>query len=103
MVRSAIVEMDMLSMADCNGNGIPDSNDILDGEGDVNGNLVPDDCDCLSDINGDQTVGVDDLLIAIGAWDHTSSPGHSGDVNWDGTVDVTDILTIIDAYGACGN
>ena len=103
MVRSAIVEMDMLSMADCDGNGIPDSNDVLDGEQDINGNLIPDACDCLSDINGDQTVGVDDLLLAIGAWDQSGVPGMSGDVNWDGSVDVTDILAIIDAYGTCEN
>ena len=103
MVRSAIVEMDMLSMADCDGNGIPDSNDVLDGEQDINGNLIPDACDCLSDINGDQTVGVDDLLLAIGAWDQSGVPGMSGDVNWDGSVDVTDILAIIDAYGTCDN
>ena len=103
MVRSAVIEMDMLSMADCNGNGIPDSNDVLDGANDINGNLIPDGCDCLSDIDGDQEVSVNDVLAALSSWGQSSIPGLNGDVTWDGQVDVNDILAIIDDYGPCGN
>ncbi|MCH2133129.1 MAG: hypothetical protein MK116_05195 [Phycisphaerales bacterium] len=101
LVRSAIFEMDMGTMADCNGNGIPDSNDVLNGAADINGNLVPDECDCLSDIDGDQQVSVDDVLEVLSAWNTSGVPGLNGDVTWDGQVDVNDILAVIDAYGPC--
>jgi hypothetical protein len=92
--------------ADCNGDGIADYGQILDGTyDDANSNGVPDccedgeDCDpCRSDLDGDGHVAVNDLLIVIAQWG-SSEP--LGDVNLDGTVDVKDLLMVIKAWGVC--
>jgi hypothetical protein len=47
------------------------------------------------DPSGDGLVGVDDLLIVIGAWD---SNGPSGDVDHDGIVGVNDLLIVLEAW-----
>lgn len=98
-VRAAIVELDPLSIIDCNGNGVPDSNELLAGAPDVNGNLILDECECLADVNGDELVDVDDLLVVLAAWGQTGSPGLPGDADWSGVVDVADILIVLDAWG----
>lgn len=56
--------------------------------------VAPETNDCPADLDGDGTIGVNDVLQLIGAW-NTSA----GDVNGDGTTDVSDILAILDAYG----
>ena len=53
---------------------------------------------CPSDLDGNGDVGVDDLLILIGAWGDTSGPA---DINNDRIVDVNDMLELIGAWGSC--
>ena len=54
-------------------------------------------CAC-SDIDGDGTVGVADLLAVLAAWGHL---GGVGDVTGDGLVDVADLLTVLADWGPC--
>jgi hypothetical protein len=100
-VHSAVIELPLIALVDCNENGIPDSNEILDGAADVNGNWVPDECDCLADLSGDRIVNVPDLLEVLDSWGSDVDAGDRGDVNWDGVVDVGDLLSVIGAFGRC--
>ena len=91
---------------DCNNNGVIDLIDILDGTlADANGNGIPDSCEptCESDVNGNGAVDVDDLLSVISQWG--ACPGMpapcSGDIDFDGSVDVSDLLGVINAWGNC--
>lgn len=58
---------------------------------------------CPSDINGDNSVGVADLLTVIGAWGPCAAPPAAcpSDINSDGVVGVADLLTVIAAWGPC--
>jgi hypothetical protein len=50
--------------ADCNGNGIPDDEDVLvGGLPDCNGNLIPDVCEPLDDCNGNTTQDICELVV----------------------------------------
>ena len=90
-----------IQLVDCNDNGEPDGCDIALGVSeDVNDNGIPDECECLSDVTGDGTVNVLDLLAVFAAW------GASGgdipeDVNFDGIVDVMDLLLVLSSWGPC--
>ena len=93
--------------ADCNGDGIVDYGQIIDGTfEDADGNGVPDCCDddepcfpCPGDIVGnDGVVGVDDLLFVIAAYGQINVPA---DLDGDGVVDVHDILLILEYWGDC--
>ena len=85
--------------ADCNENEIGDICDIAEEtSADVNSNEVPDECECLSDVNNDGIVNVNDALLVIGNW---NGSGPIGDVNFDGTVNVSDLLSVIDSWGPC--
>ena len=53
---------------------------------------------CTGDINGDDNVGVSDLLVIIDQWGQSNSPA---DVNGDGTVDVSDLLAAVGNWGPC--
>lgn len=88
------------SSPDCNGNGVPDSQDI-DGGGsqDADGNGVPDECQCLGDADGDLVVDVSDLLLVLDEWGCMSNC--EGDLNSDSAVDVSDLLMVISAWGPC--
>jgi subtilisin family serine protease len=55
--------------------------------------------ECDGDVNGDGSVGTDDLLAAIGSWGACS--GCPADINGDGMVGTDDILGIIAAWGSC--
>ena len=55
---------------------------------------LPDCVDCTGDIDGDGTVGVNDVLALIAAWG-----GAGGDVDGDGNTDVNDLLLLLDHYG----
>ena len=86
--------------ADCNANGSIDLLDILLGEPDDDNNGVPDVCQgCTGDLNGDNNVGVGDLLAIIEAWGFCSNC--AADINDDGAVDVTDLLYIVGQWGPC--
>jgi len=84
---------------DCNGNGILDACDILQGTSeDANGNGIPDECECPEDVNGDGTVNTSDLLIVLAQW---GTAGPLGDVNFDQTVNTEDLLLVLGAWGEC--
>jgi hypothetical protein len=53
---------------------------------------------CTADINGDGVVGVDDVLVLIGAWGTANT---AADVNGDGLVDTTDLLLVLAGWGEC--
>ena len=74
--------------------------DILLGEEDMDNNGVPDSCQgCAGDIDGDNTIGVGDLLVIIEAWG--TCENCAADINDDGVVDVTDLLYIVGNWGPC--
>jgi hypothetical protein len=54
--------------------------------------------DCPSDLNGDATVDVVDLLEVVGSWGESNVPA---DINGDGIVDVSDLLAVVDSWGPC--
>ncbi|HCA38661.1 MAG: hypothetical protein QF781_10100 [Phycisphaerales bacterium] len=53
--------------------------------------------DCLGDINGDDTVNVNDLLQLIGDWDGSGD----SDIDGDGVVGVNDLLELLAVWGPC--
>ena len=53
----------------------------------------------IGDIDGDGSVGTNDLLAVIAAWG--ACKGCPADINGDGWVDTDDILAIIAAWGSC--
>jgi hypothetical protein len=52
---------------------------------------------CPCDLDGDGEVGVDDLLIVLGAW----GTGPGGDCTGDGATNVNDLLALLAAWGPC--
>jgi len=49
-----------------------------------------------ADVNGDGVVDVLDLLLVLGVWDQTGSPGWiPEDINLDGVIDVLDLLEVL--------
>ena len=91
---------------DCNGNGVIDLRDILDGtENDADFDGIPDDCEptCDGDLNGTGGVDIVDLLLLLSEWgDCPDSPEPcNADINNDGAVDIVDLLTLLAAWGAC--
>jgi hypothetical protein len=71
-----------LPAPDCNANGIPDSQDLLNGTSeDCNGNGIPDECDIMSGVSDDENDnGIPDECEVL-----------LGDVNCDGVVNFGDI------------
>jgi hypothetical protein len=57
---------------------------------------------CYSDVSGDGSVNVDDLLLVINGWG-TCAPGVPcfGDIVFTGNVNVDDLLKVISDWGAC--
>ncbi|MEE3001728.1 MAG: hypothetical protein VX908_03435 [Planctomycetota bacterium] len=53
---------------------------------------------CPGDLDGNGSVGVDDLLSVIAAW---NSEDETGDADGDGYVDVSDLLVVISGWGTC--
>ena len=54
---------------------------------------------CPADINGDNMVGIADLLAIIDAWG--ACGGCSADLNDDSVVNVSDVLLLINVWGPC--
>jgi hypothetical protein len=54
---------------------------------------------CPADINGDNMVGIADLLAIIDAWG--ACGGCSADLNDDSVVNVSDLLLLINVWGPC--
>ncbi len=60
---------------------------------------VPDDTSgCAEDVDGDGSVGVNDLLEVIGSWG--SCPDCAADIDGSGLVDVNDVLSLLSAWGS---
>jgi hypothetical protein len=95
---------------DCNGNGVPDDDDIAGGTSlDCNGNGIPDSCDfddgTSSDCNGNGTPDECDIadqssadINANGTPDDCECIGDSND---SGEVGIEDFLLMLAAWGAC--
>ena len=88
--------------ADCNGDGIVDYGQILDGTFvDADGNGVPDICDsCIGDLNGDGVVGSPDLGVLLSLWGTDGTP-IGADINGDGVVNASDLGPLLVAWGPC--
>ena len=54
--------------------------------------------ECPGDLDGNHSVGIDDLLLVLQAW---GTNDEIADVTDDGMVDVSDLLVVISAWGAC--
>ena len=55
---------------------------------------------CPSDINGDNTTDVSDILMLVAAW---GSNDVNADVNGDGVINVSDLSIMIEAWGPCSD
>jgi hypothetical protein len=91
--------------ADCNGDGIVDYGQILDGTyADEDDNGVPDCCEgaCPGDLNGDDFVGPPDLGILLAVWGTDGGKISGADINEDGTVNAADLGLLVGAWGDCG-
>ena len=93
---------------DCNGDGIVDYGQILDGTfEDANGNGVPDCCDegvscdpCPGDVNFDGQVNGADISVLLGFWGLNGKPV-AADINKDGSVDGADLAQLLGSWGPC--
>jgi hypothetical protein len=94
--------------ADCNGDGIVDYGQILDGTfEDANTNGVPDCCDegvdcdpCLGDVNFDGQVNGADISVLLGFWGLNGKPV-AADITQDGLVDGADLAVLLGNWGPC--
>jgi len=86
---------------DCNNNGIPDECDIADGtSADDNGNGVPDECDCPGDLDGDWDIDLSDLAQLLAHYGTVSGASYAdGDIDFDGDVDLSDLAALLANYG----
>jgi glucose/arabinose dehydrogenase len=88
---------------DCNGNGIPDDQDIAGGATDCNDNGMPDECEPDCNDNGvadgcDITDGTSPDENGNGIPDECDEPA---DLDGDGTVGINDFLLLLAAWGSC--
>ena len=99
--RNLIIEWS----ADCNGDGIVDYGQILDGpliDGDENG--IPDcceesNCPSVADLDGDGCVDGTDLSALLGAWGLDDPK--VGDLDGDGTVRGSDLTILLSEWSPC--
>ncbi len=86
--------------ADCNGNGIPDTCELAaETASDGNRNGIPDECECPADLDGNASVDIVDMLALLKAWG--TDPGGPPDLDGDGDVSVTDFLQLLESWGDC--
>lgn len=93
-------------LTDCNGNSIPDECEVAAGIApDGNNNGVPDECDCPADIASsggptpDGDVNVFDLFALLSAW-NTNGPG-ANLAPPNHVVNVFDLFVLLSAWGPC--
>ncbi len=87
-------------LGDCNDNGIHDGDELADGSGfDTNANGILDGCECIADLDGDGTVGAEDLAILLGSWGPCA--GCPADFNGDDTIDAADLALLLGNWGPC--
>jgi len=53
---------------------------------------------CVGDVNGNGSVGGDDLGLVLGAWNTNQPPS---DLNLDGNVDASDLAIVLGSWGTC--
>jgi hypothetical protein len=95
--------------ADCNGDGIVDYGQILDGTfEDANENGVPDCCDagdsctpCPGDVNDSGIVNGTDIAIILGAWGTSGGKFPRSDTDGNGIVDAADLAVVLGGWGPC--
>jgi hypothetical protein len=91
--------------ADCNGDGIVDYGQILDGTfADVNSNGIPDLCEvdpCPGDINESGVVNAVDISMILSSWGTNGGKFPRADTNHDGTVDAQDLAVVLSGWGNC--
>ena len=54
---------------------------------------------CIGDLDGDNTVGITDLLDLLAGWG--SCPGCPADLDGNSMVNITDLLTLLGVWGDC--
>ncbi len=94
--------------ADCDGNGVVDYGEILDGTlEDTNTNGVPDCCDegtscepCAGDINNDNRTDGADISVLLGFWGQTGK-SVLGDIDGNHVVDAADLSALLASWGPC--
>jgi hypothetical protein len=95
--------------ADCNGDGVVDYGQILDGTfEDVNSNGVPDCCDdggscepCPGDVNDSGIVNATDIAVILGAWGTNGGKFPRSDTDGNGIVDAADLAVVLGGWGNC--
>ncbi|MEE2895334.1 MAG: dockerin type I domain-containing protein [Planctomycetota bacterium] len=88
--------------ADCNGDGIVDYGQILDGSlADDDGDGVPDCCLCPGDFNDDGLVDAEDLGLMLSAWGTDGGEVPAADLDGDGDVRAGDLGLLLSLWGAC--
>jgi hypothetical protein len=100
-IRRGIIEWS----ADCNGDGIVDYGQILQGQlADTNANGVPDTCESPTCADADLfptgTVNGADLGAMLSQWGEAPA-GTASDLNRDGAVDGTDLGILLSFWGPC--
>jgi hypothetical protein len=93
-----------VGICDCNGNGVPDDQDIADGTSlDADGNGIPDECEAApGDLDGNGVVDIADLLDLLAAWGACPAPcppACSADLDEDCAVGITDVLVLLGNWG----
>ena len=88
--------------ADCNGDGIVDYGQILDGSlADDDGNGVPDCCLCPGEFNGDGLVDAEDLGLMLSVWGTDGGEVPAADLDGDGDVRAGDLGLLLSLWGTC--
>ncbi len=95
--------------SDCNGDGVVDYGQILDGTfPDANGNGVPDCCDgggsctpCSGDVASDGMVDGVDLAAVLSQWGTQGSGTFNADIDDSGLVDGGDLALVLGGWGPC--
>ena len=88
--------------ADCNGDGMVDYGQILDGTfADTNSNGIPDTCECFADVNQDGAVNGADISVVLGFWGLAGKPLPAADITRDGVVDGADLAVLLGSWGSC--
>jgi hypothetical protein len=97
-MRPIIPVIAALTVFDCNGNNIPDTQEIANGAPDSDNDSVLDSCEfAMGDLNLNGVIDISDLYILLGWWS-IPNPLY-GDLNRDGTVDSADLGIILSRYG----
>ncbi len=87
---------------DCNGDGIVDYGQILDGTyQDMNSNSIPDVCECPADLDQSGSIDAEDLAYVLFAWGTDGGKTAEADIDRSGTVDANDLSIVLGSWGPC--